>query len=140
MSEDGDRPTPAMWDHVQLVFNEMEKRSTIEQLAGEPVKVYEGHLTGLFQELGIPNPYYTHIMKALKAMGCVDQIRRGGGAAYSKWQLCYPPTEEGFMTYDDNRLPNRAKGKIGALEQRVKLLDERVTYMERFLSKAKEVA
>lgn len=140
----GGATTPVMFDHCSKVYNAMLKASEEEFITtyqDEPngreddrVTVYTGHLTGLFQQLGIPNPYYTAVMKALKAMNCVEQFRRGGGAGLSKWILYKEPTEEGFMAYHGNKRPGRHAGQVAALEQRVNNQEERLQRVERFLA------
>lgn len=115
--------TPALFEHAKRLYEEMYKRSNREmdpagdggQTVGE-VDVYNGHLTRLFQELQIANPYYTKIMAALKGQGCIEQLRRGGGSATSKWLLKFPPEEEGFRAILERKRPNR--GKTHQLEQR----------------------
>ena len=146
--------TPRLFDHAKQVYEEMEKRSrkeadsgTIEEgvVPAAMLDVYEGHTTRLFSDLGIANPYYTKIMEALKAQGCIDQIRRGGGSATSKWVLNYPPEEEGFRAIMERKRAPKGKGAI--LEQRVRdltvqvnSLEERVeTLMEAFMDFRKKV-
>jgi hypothetical protein len=117
--------TPALFDHAKRLYEVMLDRSHNEEVPVEDedlpsvqVRVYEGHLTRLFSELGLPNPYYTKILDALKAQNCVEQIRRGGGVALSKWALLEPPTEESFkILLDRKRAP---RGKVEGLEQRVR--------------------
>jgi hypothetical protein len=120
--------TPALFDHAKRVYDEMQSRgrkepahkeaeTEVDAMVPGDITVYEGHLTRLFSDLGIANPYYTKIMDVLKAQGCVDQIRRGGGAAMSKWQLIRPPDEEGFQILVDRK--RRPKSKAGVMEQRV---------------------
>jgi DNA-binding IclR family transcriptional regulator len=135
-------PAPALLEHMTNVYNAMKSKAIDVELDSENgkevleiIKVYEGHLTGLFAELGMSTPYYTSIMKALKAMGCVDQVRRGGGAALSKWQLNYPPTAEGYAAYENNRVPNRRQGEIAALKQQVRDLHGRLAAIESILQR-----
>jgi hypothetical protein len=123
--------TPALFEHAARVYKEMGSRSRTESVATvedpnmhglqvDPnlqITVYEGHLTRLFSDLGVANPYYTKIIQVLKDMGCLVQIRRGGGVALSKWQLCKEPTEEDFNAIINRK--HRPKGKTNVLEQRV---------------------
>lgn len=115
--------TPALFEHAKRLYEEMHKRSNREEVEDlddpsgyRQVDVYIGHLTRLFAELQIANPYYTKIMAALKAQGCIEQLRRGGGSATSKWLLKFPPEEETFrQILERKRAP---KGKTHQLEQR----------------------
>jgi len=135
VSDTVEEVTPKLFDHAKRVYDEMLRRSHKEMIGpqhnGEvdlsntkEVDVYEGHLTTLFADLQIANPYYTRIMDALKGQNCMEQLRRGGGSAMSKWILHAPPTEEGFRAImDRNRVP---KGGVKMLEQRVKDLTRMV--------------
>jgi ribosomal protein S15P/S13E len=135
-----------MWDHVQDVYKAMleraeEEPTEFEDTEGDPHEnirnVYTGHLTSLFGELQKPAPYYTSIMTALKAMGCVEQLRRGGGSAPSKWIMQHPPTEEGYMAFINNRSTKKPHGKVEMLEQQVKNLMGRVQHIEEHLATQK---
>jgi hypothetical protein len=136
--------TPALFDHAKRVYEEMSKRCFKEYNlggetgwqrlgSGETVDVmpqgvreaYEGHLTRLFSDLQIANPYYTKIRNALVAQGCIEQVRRGGGVAMSKWVLNYPPEENGFRAVTERKRPK--KGANAALEQRVADLSKLAT-------------
>jgi hypothetical protein len=55
---------------------------------------FEGSGTKLVNSVGLSNPYYSSVMKALKDMDCVRQARRGGGGQGSVWFLLQEPTEE----------------------------------------------
>lgn len=129
MSSTAEEVTPALFDHAKRVYEEMLKRShkesvVQESLAGLPtdsslqVNVYEGHLTRLFAELEIANPYYTKIRNALVGQNCIEQLRRGGGVGLSKWILHCEPTEDGFKAIMERR--RATKGQSAILEQRVK--------------------
>jgi hypothetical protein len=135
-------PTPALFDHAKRVYEEMLARST-KQFVGVPgghtasdddlEDVYEGHLTRLFSDLGIANPYYSKIRDALVAQGCIEQLRRGGGSALSKWIICKEPDEETFRNaIEMKRAP---KGATKVLEQQVKglktMLNDAIDTMER---------
>jgi hypothetical protein len=115
---DAESPTPALFDHAVRVYEEMLKRSTKQVIEGEEMQVYEGHLTSLFSDLSIANPYYTKIRDMLKGQNCMVQIRRGGGVALSKWVMLSPPTEEGFREIMERK--TAPKGKVVMLEQQVK--------------------
>lgn len=155
---DADAPTPALYDHAKRVYEEMVNRGRREirhDVEGgqtitddDYVNVYEGHLTKLFNELGIANPYYTKIRDALVAQGCIEQLRRGGGQAFSKWVLVKWPEESTFRSFmERNKAP---KGKVNVLEQQVKdmrrmiqdqatateMQETRITILERKLEKA----
>lgn len=123
-----DRPTSTLFDHCVTVFQEMEAQARDEGPVGV---IYEGHLTKLFQQLGFSTPHYTSVMTMLKHMGCVEQIRRGGGRAVSRWKMVRIPNEESFRSFEkQNTAP---KGKTAALEQQVRDLTRRVNALERLI-------
>lgn len=129
MSSTTEEVTPALFDHAKRVYEEMLKRSHKETLNNGDVEdgvqefnvevnIYEGHLTRLFAELEIANPYYTKIRNALVGQNCIEQLRRGGGVGLSKWILHCEPTEDGFKAIMERR--RATKGQSAILEQRVK--------------------
>lgn len=136
------RTMPALWGYVTKVYAKMEDLAEVDELVeGEPATglVYTGHLTQLFQEMSIPNPYYTHVTRALKAMECIAQLRRGGGTSMSKWALLGPPSEEVFLKADlGNTGPQ--KGKTNVLEQRIRDLQKRLQILEDIVLNNKRVA
>lgn len=74
------------------------------------VIVYEGFFTALItHKLNLSVPYYTSIRKALIRMGCVRQLKRGGGSAPSQWELVYEPTLEAFMRQEEPKTPKQTK-------------------------------
>jgi hypothetical protein len=110
--EEQDVPLPAVFEHAVTVYRRMESEAELVNYGetgdgGADIKrlVWEGHLTKLFSSLHFSVPYYTSVTRELKRMGCISQIRRGGGNAASKWQLHHEPTEELFRG-DANRTSN----------------------------------
>jgi hypothetical protein len=96
--------------------------------------VYEGALTELItKELYLPVPYYTHVTRKLKAMGCIKQLRRGGGASPSQWQLLTAPTEKLWQECDDAPKPTDQKdNEIAQLAQQLRDLSKRTQALEEF--------
>jgi hypothetical protein len=90
------QPSQALFRNCNIIYDAMQKVSEIEELEGEKVRIYHGHLTRLFSEYGIAVPYYTSVTRRLRDMDCIRQIRRGGGNAPSVWLLVQAPTEEMF--------------------------------------------
>jgi hypothetical protein len=92
--------------------------------------VYEGFMTKLFRDtLHLSVPYYTLVLRKLKAMDCIRQLRRGGSTTPSKWVLLKQPTIAEFMskgvTYRSAR-PGSLQQQIGDLAQRVANLETMV--------------
>lgn len=109
-----DKPTSIVYDHCVNVYEEMKNQSREEERG----LVYEGHLTKLFNSLQLSTPYYTSVKNHLTAMGCIEQLRRGGGNAPSRWLLLAEPDEETFNDIVDQK---RSKtGRVAVVEQRVR--------------------
>ena len=128
-----DRPTSVVFDHCKSVYDEMVQQAREEPMEGElrdlTQLVYEGHLTKLVTgHLGLATPRYTAVMNHLKAMGCVEQIRRGGGSSPSRWRLIQRPDEESFRSIEAMNRP--VSGKIAAVEQQVRDLNKRILSLE----------
>lgn len=92
----------ALYDHCVKTYNALitgAKTKLIED--GETsttIVVWEGMLTALItQKLYFSTPAYTSITRALKRMGCIRQLKRGGGTAPSEWELIKEPTIEAFL-------------------------------------------
>jgi len=122
------KPTPVMYDHCASVYDSMAQAAE----ETEEGLVYEGHTTKLVQKLGLPGPYYTPVMNHLKNMGCIEQLRRGGGSTLSQWLILARPTEEAFNSFMSmHRAPS---GKTAQLEQALRDLHMRVTALEELIS------
>jgi hypothetical protein len=85
-----------MFLHCARVYAEMYRQSKRALADGHTtIVVYEGMLTALVTEtIGLPVPYYTAVRRKLLDMGCVRQLRRGGGTAPSQWELIKEPTAD----------------------------------------------
>ena len=122
--EPGTAP-PANFEHCQNVYKAMLSNST----RIEGVIVYSGFLTKLItQELSLSVPFYTSLMRELKRMGCVKQLKRGGGTAPSEWELVKAPTLDDFMEARPAKAP--ANDRLGALSQRVGTLERQLQEMK----------
>lgn len=144
MTDIDERPIKALFDHCTTVFDEMFKDAVPEETternydAGEAkdytetaatgYMIWTGHTTQLFARLGMATPYYTTVMQALKKMGCVEQVRRGGGNSMSKWRLVRKPEEEAFEAAEKIKKPTG--GSLEAVKQQVRSLNERLTVLE----------
>lgn len=113
---------PAMYHHCVQVYAEMLKTARTsypdEGPQGEdfpPQVIWEGHLTKLIQDLHLPQPYYTEITNKLKAMHCMEQIKRGGGGGNSEWLLLQEPTQELWAYAED--APSAKARKPTPMEQ-----------------------
>jgi hypothetical protein len=119
----------ALYEHCTNVYHDMLAESLPETPEDpDSALLYEGHLTKLVQRLELSTPYYTSVIQALKQMGCIEQLRRGGGNALSRWRLFHEPTEEAFNVVDGRKRPRT--GTQAALEQQVRDLTGRVQLLE----------
>lgn len=132
-----DRPIKALYEHCVNVYERMAAEAE-PAIDVDGHSIYEGHLTSIFQELMLSTPYYTSVLRMLKAMGCIEQIRRGGGNAHSKWRLTGSPTEEVFNLVDGRAAPKQ--GSQAALAQQVLALSKRVGLIELVLKMREDVS
>lgn len=86
--------SPALFMHCCTVWDEMNAKAEDTVYEGQPVRMYEGYLTRLFEGLHLSVPYYSSVMRMLKQMDCVRQLQRGGGGSKSKWAVMQRPTED----------------------------------------------
>jgi hypothetical protein len=144
---DEDYIPPALFDHCCKTYNAMFREARpIEHtvpvsddgpMDGVDVKtvsvmVYEGFLTQLITgKLTLSVPYYTKITQKLIQMGCIRQMKRGGGTAPSQWELVYEPTVEAFMRATPRPVPKQTKEDqtnrlILGLTKRITTLEDQV--------------
>lgn len=126
---------PALYEHSVNVFNAMRERAQVDQLTTggeEQGLVYEGFLTKLFSDdLGLSVPYYTTVMRQLRRMGCVTQLRRGGSSTPSRWQLLEEPTIEAFISdHDRSSSKVQRKSRLDSVEQQNRDLASRINDLE----------
>ena len=118
----------AMLDHCRLVYKAMAEEAT--QAPNEGL-IYTGHLTRLFIDVGLGQPYYTAVTRKLKSMDCIRLIKRGGSSAESKWLLLQEPSEALFTLPEVDR--SRATGSRGRkemFEQQLRDLNARMSRLE----------
>ena len=115
---------PAVFEHAQRVYEGMVAKAAPD---GD-LLVYDGHLTALFRQLRLSVPYYTLIRRKLVAMGCIEQVRRGGGTATSRWVLWKAPELDEWKGTVSVRAERG--NETSQLRQQVKVLHDRVTSLE----------
>jgi hypothetical protein len=137
MSSD-DSAVPALFDHCCRAYKAMlaESKAVIGQYAGDSkdeqqhVVVYEGFLTQLITgELNLSVPYYTSVRKALIQMGCIRQLRRGGGTSPSQWEMIHEPTVEAFM-HQQPAKKAKAPDRYTAMQDQIVQLTSRIADLE----------
>lgn len=133
---------PAIFRHCVSVYHAMESQASWQELfeTGETGLVYEGRLTILVtQDIGLSLPYYTDVTRALQEMGCIVQLRRGGGTTGSLWELKQEPTrilwgESDFKRVASNNVTasrrERADQQMRDLRDQVDSLNDRTNALE----------
>lgn len=119
---------PALFTHCCRVFERMRSEAKPQKVEGQAALVYEGYLTRLFGELEMATPYYTTVMRCLKAMNCVRQMSRGGGSSPSRWELVNDPDWDTFDAIEQKRLTNNTQ--IGQVKNTTAILVKRVNDLE----------
>src|SRR6476659_932956 len=131
--------TPALFEHCHRTYQrmlELAEKKSFDGGAGGEGMVYEGFLTKLITEdLNLSTPYFTHVTGALKRMGCIKQLRRGGSSSGSQWLLVESPTVEKFekqLLVRKKEAPKYAtEGQFAALQQQLTAINQRVSRLER---------
>jgi len=124
-----------MFQHCLLVYNTMMEQSV--QGPDSMPSVYRGYLTHLIRdELNLPLPYYTIIKRTLEQLGCIDQIKRGGGPQPSEWLLLHAldPLAYAQLQYNEVRT-----SRLDVLEQAVASMNQRLGKVERILAARQRV-
>lgn len=131
----GDTTPEALFLHCQTVYKTMMEHAQAreDEETHSVMIVYEGILTNLvLKECNLSAPYYSSVTQALKGMGCIRQLKRGGGTAPSLWELITEPTLEVFR----ERKPAKPRSdRVSMLQDQVDSLTGRVTELERIFAK-----
>jgi hypothetical protein len=124
---------PTIFEYAAQVYQAMLEEANQEVLGAaygeQEGLVYDGFTTKLIRDLGLPTPYYTKILKELKRLDCIRQLRRGGSTTTSRWVLLQAPTPELFHKMPADNKPDTSR--MGQLEQRVRDLSNRVNDLEK---------
>lgn len=132
---------PALYDHCIKVYEAMmrssSKQSYIDNGGSKEAIIYEGFLTKLVtDELSLSVPYYTSVLSALKKMGCISQLRRGGSTTPSQWHLHHQPSEELFREAKLNKRKapsSQYSIRLDAVEEIVAQQNRRILVLEHAL-------
>ena len=124
---------PALFDHCCRVYAAMLAEAHAVDSEGQKMVVYEGFLTTLITgKLNLSVPYYSSVRRALKRMGCIRQLRRGGGSSQSQWELITDPTFELFQSQAE--VKSRTPTKTEALDYQITVLISRIAELEEWQS------
>lgn len=122
---------PSLYQHCLDVYNLMKSKAVVSEVPEhESHLVYTGFLTKEFAAFGLGQPYYTSVMRKLRAMGCCKQIQRGGGPSPSKWLLLGAPTLAAFNQVNNSNQTNTSSAAVRVVEQNTRDLSERITRLE----------
>src|SRR5262245_43235312 len=137
---------PTQLVHCMTLYEAMRKTAQEVHESEVPMLVWEGFLTRLVNdELKLSVPYYTMIKNQLLAMGCMRQLRRGGGNSMSQWELIKKPTLALWNALSSESLDKSSKPRggvhsapadnkdVAALEQRLQDLVRRVDKLDQSL-------
>jgi hypothetical protein len=121
---------PALFDHCTRVYEAMLAEAKEVTEAGVDIIVWEGFPTKLLKDqLRLSSPYYTHTLRALRAMGCARQLRRGGSTTTSQWELIKEPTAELFMD-TLSKTPSASELRLETIEQVQRDIVRRIQRLE----------
>lgn len=142
---------PALFQHALKTYEAMLIKAKEVSTTEGVLVVYEGKLTDLItKELYLSTPYYTSITRVLKAMGCIQQLKRGGGSAPSQWLMVKMPTLEDFTQHEEdnpgatklNRYDRRPatrlemeemKQTVAALRDQIRTLERKIQTIARVI-------
>jgi hypothetical protein len=139
MTGHDDKSTPALFGHCVNTYEAMLAEAKKVPFDGGQSEgmVYEGFLTALFRDkLNLSVPYFTSVTQALKRMGCIKQLRRGGSSTRSQWLLITDPTLE---LYDEKVAGNESHVQYLTEEDGVRLtrsisdLNRRINQLEKMM-------
>lgn len=128
-----DETPAALYTHCVNVYEKMLQEARIEP-SGDVV--WEGMLVNFITgRMNLSVPYYTTITRALKRMGCIEQIKRGGGTAPSQWRLVTEPTLTKFEDTQPRRSNRKPIDKYEMLQDQLTQLSRRIVVLEAALEK-----
>jgi hypothetical protein len=123
------RPIAVLYEYCEQVYKMMLEQATPTNRGGDAMMLWEGFLTTLIvKDLKFSTPYYSYIRGGLVRMGCIRQIRRGGAATPSLWEIITEPTEEAFREASEPAV-SKAK-KESSTDQRIRDLAQRMDDMQ----------
>lgn len=139
MNKPSEEAPEALYQHCETTYKGMLQQAEGKLMFDEDAQeervyvIWEGMLTQFITgQLNLSVPYYTYITRALKRMGCIRQIKRGGGTAPSMWELIKEPTYDLYMTTIAPKRP--PQDRYAALEQRLNDHGNRLKVLEHALS------
>jgi hypothetical protein len=125
-----DSRAPALFGHCQATYEAMLSEATRVREGDVAMVVWEGFPTKLLKEqLRLSTPYYTSVLRALKRMGSVKQLRRGGSTLPSQWELLKEPDLVTFLATNVAE-PSAQDVRLDGIEQMIRDLTRRLERVE----------
>lgn len=125
----------ALQSHCERAYEFMLEEATYH---GEAL-IYEGFLTHLITDkVGLSIPYYARIRGLLVDMGCIRQLKRGGGTSPSQWEMITEPTGALFNQFYTTE-PSATQVRNTTTERRIKFLERQVSVLTNELEAIKEL-
>lgn len=81
--------------------------------------IYVGHISTLADQVGEARNYIGQLTRRLRNMGCIAQLRRGGGKGIGQWVILEEPTIALFTASHEMVVPDRSRWQQ-RMEQRIK--------------------
>lgn len=125
---------PKLYQHCVRLYELLVKYAENTDSDDEE-KIYIGSITPLITELGISQSYQSKLVGRLRLMGCIRMLKRGSGAAKSKWSMYKYPTIKDFHDSDSTGEVKWRKelDKFDATTQRINDLSRRIADIENWL-------
>jgi hypothetical protein len=121
-------PESKMYRHCRTVYERMLEEADKDSNGNN---IYRGFLSILVRDdLHLPIPYYTTIKQTLEQLGCIEQLKRGGGTTYSEWRLFFPPDQHLFEQ-SRSLIQRRKMSSMAMIEQSITALNNRLVEVER---------
>jgi hypothetical protein len=127
-----DDAKPAVLQHCEAIYSRMREAGQTVDEDGVVLVYWQGYMTHLVKDLNLATPYYTQCKQALVKMGCIRQLKRGGGRSESQWELIKAPNADLYAEYTGGRKnkpktvsPDRmamVEGQIADLTRRMDVL------------------
>lgn len=131
---------PALYEHCVRAYNALMQEAVYVAVADEvnggkkQIVVWEGMFTAFITtQLNLSTPYFTSIRRELIRMGCIRQLRRGGGSSQSLWELLRTPTLELFNHERPKRTQAIAQDRFTGLQSQITALEGRIARLEQAL-------
>lgn len=100
---------------------------------------WSGALTKLLTDNDINIGHYTQITQKLIAMGCIEQVKRGGGRSQSVWCLITEPTEDLFQASVGASKVGSRLSRQTSRDKAIEALIQRVSKLELVVQRLIEI-